>query len=89
MIDEHGDDNDIIPPSTANDSYSIMNRGGKANTTANTNGEEVVDESRIAHLLDGGNHFDDSTTTNRRNTQRTLFRKNSYNPQEYLFQKIK
>ena len=68
MIDKHDDDNDIIPPSTANDSYSIMNRGGQINTTENINGEEVVDESKIAHLLDGGNSFDHSTTTNQRNT---------------------
>ena len=88
MIDEHDDDNDRIPLSAANNSYLIMNRGGRANTTSNTDGEAVVDESRIDHLLDGGNHVDDSTTTNQRNTQIILFRNNSYNPQEYLFHKI-
>ena len=44
--------------------------------------------SRIDHLLDGGNHFDDTTHTDRRNEQRRLFRYSGFNPREYLFHKI-
>lgn len=75
MIDEHDTDNDIIPLSTAMDSFSIMNRDGQTLTQQNMNGELCVDESRVSDVLAGGKWFDNSTTINRHSTQRRLFEK--------------
>ena len=88
MIDEHDDDNNSIPVSTTIDSFSIINRGGQTLTQQNLDGLLCVDVNKLSYVLDGGYHCDNTTTADRRSTQRRLFQRYNYNYREYLFQTI-
>ena len=86
LIDEHDVDSirNAILPSTAVDQLSVMDRGGDFTNMSNSEGTLTGNNTREEEMLDGGDHFDDTTWNNRLSRRRKLFKQNSMDPREYL-----
>ena len=79
LIDEKDIEN--IPSSSPSDRLTIIARGGEIIESEN---------SRLDRSLDGGDHYDDVTPTERIRIQRLLFAQpNSHHPREQMINKLK
>ena len=90
LIDVNNNVSILYP--TYSDSFHIMCNGGNPITSSNTNNgiEQSMeyDRSNMSSYLDGGEHFDDVNSDQRRNHLRSLFRRIHSNPREYLLEKL-